>query len=141
MKRFLLLIANILIIAFVIAFVTNYARHERTIDVVLEKESFENITYSAELVTTNYLEGEQRTCNSWANYMNARDLTIEQAIEYVRVAKTNPKISGHIIKADTLTGLSTNANPGAPDDYSVSYKQLPIFHTVDSARPFPRRSR
>ena len=84
------------IIVFVIAFVTNYARHERTIDAVLEKESFENITYSAELVTTNYLEGEQRTCNSWANYMNARDLTIEQAIEYVRVAKTNPKIS-HII--------------------------------------------
>ncbi len=132
MKRFLLLIANILIIAFVIAFVTNYARRERTINAVLEKESFENITYSAELVTTNYLEGEQRTCNSWANYMNARDLTIEQAIEYVRVAKTNPKISGHIIKADSLTGLSTYANPGAPDDYSVSYKQLPIFHTVDS---------
>ena len=132
MKKFLLLIANILIIAFVIGFVMNYARHERAIDLELEKESFENITYSAELVTTNYLEGEQRTCNSWANYMNSQNMTMEQAIKYVQVSKTNPRISGHIIKADSLSGLSTNANPGSPDDFSVSYKMLPIFHTGEA---------
>ena len=132
MKRFLLLITNILIIAFVIGFVANYARHERTIDLEIEKESFKNITFSAELVTTNYLEGEQRTCNSWANYMNSQEMTIEEAAEYVRTAKTNTRISGHIIKADTLTGLSTNANPSSPNDFSVSYETLPIFHTVDS---------
>ena len=132
MKRFLLLITNILIIAFVIAFVSNYARHERSINIELEKENFESITYSAELVTTNYLEGEQRTCNSWAKYINSKSLTMEQAVEYVRIAKTNPKINGHIIKADTLTGLSTDANPGASDNFGVSYKSLPIFHTVDA---------
>ena len=132
MKKFLLLITNILIIAFVIVFVMNYARHEREIDLELEKESFKNITFSAELVTTNYLEGEQRTCNSWANYMNSQNMTMEQAVEYVRAAKTNSKISGHIIKADTLTGLSTNSNPSSPDDFSVSYEMLPIFHTVDT---------
>ncbi len=134
MKKFLLLIFNILIIAFVIVFISNYARHERQIDREIEMNSFKNITFSAELVTTNYLEGEQRTCNSWANYINSRDITMQQAVDYVRTAKTNSKISGHIIKTDTLRGLSTNANPNKPDDFSVSYKELPILHTADELK-------
>ncbi len=132
MKKFLLLIVNILIITFVIGFVMNYARHKRSIDLEIEKESFKNITFSAELVTTNYLEGEQRTCNFWANYINSQNMTMEEAIAYVRAAKTNSKINGHIIKTDTLKGLSTNENLNEPDDYTVSYNSLPLFHTVET---------
>ena len=93
MKKFLLLIANILIIVFVIVFISNYARHERQIDREIEMNSFKNITFSAELVTTNYLEGEQRTCNSWANYINSRAITMQQAVDYVATAKTNARVS------------------------------------------------
>ena len=134
MKKFLLLIANILIIVFVIVFISNYARHERQIDREIEMNSFKNITFSAELVTTNYLEGEQRTCNSWANYINSQNMTMQQAIDYVRIAKTNLKVSGHILNIQTLKGLSTNANPSKPDDFSVSYKDLPILHAADDLK-------
>ena len=134
MKKFLLLIANILIIAFVIVFISNYARHERQIDREIEMNSFKNITFSAELVTTNYLEGEQRTCNSWANYINSRAITMQQAVDYVATAKTNARISGHIININTLTGLSTNANPNTPENFSVSYADLPILHTADELK-------
>lgn len=131
MKKFLLLITNIVIIAIVIAFIANYARHERLLNREIEMNSFKNITLSAELVTTNYLEGEQRTCNSWANYMNSQNMTMQQAIEYVRAARTNSRVCGDILKVDTLTGLSTNANTKDPNDFTVSYKALPILHTAD----------
>lgn len=134
MKKFLLLIFNILIIAFVIVFISNYARHERQIDREIEMNSFKNITFSAELVTTNYLEGEQRTCNSWANYINSRDITMQQAVNYVSTAKTNSRVSGHIINIKTLKGLSTNSNPNKPDDFKVSYTDLPILHSADELK-------
>ncbi len=134
MKKFLLLIANILIIVFVIVFISNYARHERQIDREIEMNSFKNITFSAELVTTNYLEGEQRTCNSWANYINSQNMTMQQAVDYVTTAKTNARVSGHIININTLKGLSTNANPNNPEDFTVSYEYLPILHTADELK-------
>ena len=134
MKKFLLLILNILIIAFVIVFISNYARHERQIDREIEMNSFKNITFSAELVTTNYLEGEQRTCNSWANYINSRDITMQQAVDYVSTAKTNSRVSGHIINIKTLKGLSTNSNPNKADDFKVSYTDLPILHSADELK-------
>ena len=134
MKKFLLLIFNILIIAFVIVFISNYARHERQIDREIEMNSFKNITFSAELVTTNYLEGEQRTCNSWANYINSRDITMQQAVDYVSTAKTNSRVSGHIINIKTLKGLSTNSNPNKADDFKVSYADLPILHSADELK-------
>ncbi len=134
MKKFLLLIFNILIIAFVIVFISNYARHERQIDREIEMNSFKNITFSAELVTTNYLEGEQRTCNSWANYINSRDITMQQAVDYVSTAKTNARVSGHIINIKNLKGLSTNSNPNKADDFKVSYADLPILHSADELK-------
>ena len=134
MKKFILLIANIIIIAFVILFISNYARHERQIDREIEMNSFKNITFSAELVTTNYLEGEQRTCNSWANYINSRAITMQQAVDYVTTAKTSARVSGHIININTLKGLSTNANPNNPEDFTVSYEYLPILHTADELK-------
>lgn len=134
MKKFILLIANIIIIAFVILFISNYAKHERQIDREIEMNSFKNITFSAELVTTNYLEGEQRTCNSWANYINSRAITMQQAVDYVTTAKTNARVSGHIININTLKGLSTNANPNNPEDFTVSYEYLPILHTADELK-------
>ena len=134
MKKFILLIANIIIIAFVILFIANYAKHERQIDREIEMNSFKNITFSAELVTTNYLEGEQRTCNSWANYINSQNMTMQQAVDYVTTAKTNARVSGHIININTLKGLSTNANPNNPEDFTVSYEYLPILHTADELK-------
>ena len=131
MKKFFLLIINILIIAFVIVFISNYARLERQVSREIEMNSFKNITFSAELVTTNYLEGEQRTCNSWANYINSQNMTMQQAVDYVRTSKTNSKISGHILNSETLKGLSTNENPTTPLDFSVSYTNLPILHTAN----------
>ena len=55
-------------------------------------EAFENMTAAMESVTTSYLLGEQRVCNSWANYINANHVTKEEAIAYVRVCVSTPGV-------------------------------------------------
>jgi hypothetical protein len=80
-----------------------------------------------ESVTTNYLVGKQQVCRSWSNYINASDMTAEDAINYVRKSLTAPEIMAHILFAgeDGLTGFSTA--PKADGDYTASYNDLDIF--------------
>ena len=76
MKKSLIILGNLLIILAVLAFVMLYVGNERQRMIVSKTEAFENMTVAIESVTTNYLVGEQQVCGSWANYINANDMTV-----------------------------------------------------------------
>ena len=59
-----------------------------------------------EHVTENYLEGEQRLCDSWAACINSRKMNMTEAMSYLKVAQRIQNISAHIIELDSLTGYS-----------------------------------
>ena len=46
----------------------------------MQTEHFENTTVTMEKVTENYLEGEQRICDVWAEYINNKTMTIDEAV-------------------------------------------------------------
>ena len=127
MKKSLMLLGNVLIILVIMAFIMLYVSSERQKMLVSQTEAFKNMTVAMESVTTNYLVGEQQVCRSWSNYINASDMTAEDAINYVRKSLTAPEIMAHILFAgeDGLTGFSTA--PKADGDYTVSYNDLDIF--------------
>ena len=130
MKKVPIFIANILIIFFIMVFVLLYVRQQGKIQSVANTEDFVNMTISLERVTTYYLEGEQRLCNSWARYISPNQLTMNEAIEYlkqVQVIKTN---SSHVIFLDSLTGLSNRARADNPDDNTVSYQNIDILSSL-----------
>ena len=93
-------------------------------------EHFENTTITLEHVTENYLEGEQRTCDVWAHYINNEHLTMEDAISFIRISHVLQSASAHIVYSDTLSGLSTRAKHGNPDDYAVSYARTELLSDV-----------
>ena len=130
MRKVPIFIANILIIFFFMVFVYLYVRQQGKIQSAANTENFVNMTISLERVTTYYLEGEQRLCNSWARYISPNRLTMNEAIEYlkqVQVVKTN---SSHVIFLDSLTGLSNNARADNPDDNTVSYQNIDILSSL-----------
>ena len=75
MKKSLMILGNILIIAAILVFVTLYVGNEQQRMLASKIEAFENMTVAMESVTTNYLIGEQQVCNSWAHYINAGSMT------------------------------------------------------------------
>ncbi|MBR2281243.1 MAG: hypothetical protein IJ863_01320, partial [Spirochaetales bacterium] len=97
MKRKLMILGNVIIILIILAVGTAYVRVEQKRNLTSQTEAFENMTIAMENVTTNYLVGEQRVCNSWANYINASNMTAEEAIGFVRDSITAPDIMGHIL--------------------------------------------
>ena len=130
MKKVPILVANILIVGFIMIFVSLYVRQQGKLHTVSNEENFVNMTIGLERVTTYYLEGEQRLCNSWARYISLNNLTMPQAIEYLNKVQVIKSNSSHIIFLDTLKGLSNRPHTDNPDDYSVSYENIDILSSL-----------
>lgn len=131
MKKFLIVIVNIAIMATILTFVVLYAGYESRDSYRRQIENFENTTVTMEHVTENYLEGEQRICDVWAQYINNSNMTMEEASEYIRSSHVLENTSAHIISTDTLTGLSTRPGIGTTDEYEVSYQRLDFLKNTD----------
>ena len=129
MKKSLMILGNALIVLTVLVLIVVYVSSEQKRTFLSQTEAFENMTVAMESVTTNYLVGEQQVCNSWANYINANDLTAEEAVAFVRDAFSTPDVMAHILFTEDrgLIGLSTDARANSADDYTVSYQNISIF--------------
>ena len=127
MKTSWIVMANIVLMAGILAFVALYSGREREENHRYQVEHFVNTTVAMERVTGNYLEGEQGICDNWAEYINSQDLTLEEAAAYVRATHARTSTSAHLIDAETLTGYSTRPRPNTEDQYEVSYRRMELL--------------
>ena len=127
MKTSWIVMANIVLMAAILAFVALYSGREREENHRYQVEHFVNATVAMERVTGNYLEGEQGICDNWAEYINSQDLTLEEAAAYVRATHARTSTSAHLIDAETLTGYSTRPRPNTEDQYEVSYQRMELL--------------
>ena len=130
MKKSLVIIGNVIIIAAILIFVVLYSSFEHTLSYRRQVEHFENTMVTMESVTENYLEGEQQICDVWAHFINSQSMTMEEAAAFIRASHVLPNASAHLISLDTLTGLSTRPKLGSTDDYAVSYQQIALLQNV-----------
>ena len=131
MKRPFIIVVNVVIMTAILIFVVFYSRFENRDSYRRQVEHFENTTVTMERVTENYLEGEQSICDIWAQYINSRTMTMEEAVDYIRASHVLEITSAHLVALDTLTGLSTRPKPGTADDYAVSYSRVGLLANVD----------
>ena len=130
MKKTIVVIVNVFIMIAMLLFVVLYSNLLSKGTTQRQVEHFENTTISMERVTENYLEGEQRICDVWARYINSKNMTIEEAVSFIRISHVLPKASAHIVYLDTLTGLSTKARQDSTDDYTVNYNRMDLLNNV-----------
>jgi len=108
----------------ILAFVSVYIVFNDKITRQRQTEHFENTIVAMERVTENYLEGEQSICDVWAQYINSREMTMDEAAAYIRISHVSPNASAHLIYLDSKKGVSTRSHLGYTDDYKVSYGNI-----------------
>ena len=128
MKKIGIIIINVLIMIAILAFVAFYTVFENRSNQQKQIEHFENTSIAMEHVTENYLEGEQRVCDVWAQYINSRDITMREAETFIRNSQVLPNTSAHLIYLDTKKGLSTRSHLGTSDEYAVSYDAMEFMN-------------
>ena len=130
MKKNMVIIVNVFIMIAMLILVVLYSNTQSRNTAQRQIEHFENTTIAMERVTENYLEGEQRICDVWARYINSRNMTIDEAVSFIRISHVLPNASAHIVFLDSLSGLSSKARQDDPDDYSVSYERVSLLEDV-----------
>ena len=128
MKRTGIILTNVLIMVAILVFVSVYSSFNDKITRERQTEHFENTTVAMERVTENYLEGEQRICDVWAQYISSREMTMEEAAAFLRISHVLPNTSAHLIYLDSKTGVSTRPHLGTDDDYGVSYRNIELLN-------------
>ncbi len=141
MHRRLIIIANLLIMGFILFFIIRYANIKEVESGQNAVAAFEKMAMTTNQIIANYLEDEQHLCDIWATYINrsAEDgdtMTVDEAISFIRKAKSSPEIEAHLIFPDSpdRSGISTTAKVSDPADYTVSYKNINIFDNIESAK-------
>ena len=131
MKRLWVVVVNVIIMIAMLIFVALYSDFENSNATQMQIEHFENTTITMKHVTENYLEGEQRICDVWARYINSKDMTIEEAVSFIRISHVLPNASAHIVFADTLSGLSTKSRQDSPDNFAVTYERMEFLNDAN----------
>ena len=133
MKRYRIVLINLLIILGILTFLTRYVNNERMKITASQIASFEDMTVAMERVTANYLEGEQRICDVWARYIDESAMTLEEATDFIRASHVLSNTSAHVLTEvdGVMQGLSTRARGGSGEDYTVSYLRVDIFRNLD----------
>ena len=131
MKKKWLYVVNICIIIVILSFVFLYSYFDRKRDYDNQVVNFENMTVAMEHVTENYLQGEQGICDVWATYITGRDMTLQEATDFIKASHVLQNTSAHLIYTDTLKGLSTRPSPSDPEKYAVSYVNVDIFGNME----------
>jgi len=127
LKTSWIIMANIALMSAILVFVALYSNYERKEKYRSQVEHFVNASIAMERVTGNYLEGEQQICDNWAQYINSRNLTLEEAAAYIRATHVKADTSAHLIDTETMTGYSTRPRLNSADHYDVSYARMNLF--------------
>ena len=127
LKTSWIVIANIALMSAILVFVALYSNYERRGNYRSQVDHFVNTTIAMEQVTGNYLEGEQGICDNWAQYIDSRDLTLEEAAAFIRATHVKVDTSAHLIDTETLTGYSTRPRLNDAEDYDVSYERMELI--------------
>ena len=129
MMKTLTLMGNVLIVALILVLTLFHVNSEQKRSLSAKTAAFENMTLAMENVATNYLLGEEQVCQSWANHINSKRMTTEEAIAFVRSSISSPEVMAHILfeGKQGLTGLSTAAPSRNAENYTVSYQNIGNF--------------
>jgi signal transduction histidine kinase/CheY-like chemotaxis protein len=129
-KNSKIILVNVAIVVAVVCTIILYVFYQQKVDLNTACDSFQTTTRVMEDVASSDILSAQKLCESRANYINENDMTMEEAVVYVRQAQTSD-VSGQIIRLDTLEGLSTHPSASDPDNYHVSYAGTDALDLTD----------
>lgn len=110
---------NILIFVVLISVCSGYIKNLQVKHENESKSNFVSMVGSMRKGAGGYLISHQQSCNDWSAYINSHDMTLDEAIEYLKTTNSSDGVMGHIIEYDTMEGYSTD--PDENGNYAIDY--------------------
>ncbi len=131
--KLILLICDIVLITVTIAAVVIYSGHIRKSQMEIKTEDFIRTIETMKQVSQNYLNSERGYVKDWAAYISGHDMSMDEALEFVRAVNTNRERFVHIVDMESYEAYSSYYPKGQEciDTY-VKYKDS----SVEAELPF-----
>ena len=134
-KRAVLLLCNIFLILAMIISVWIYSGYISKSQSEIKRTDFIRTIESMKRVSQNYLNEEKGYVKDWAAYISEHDMTMEEALDFLRSFNTNEERFVHIIDMDSYEAYSAYYPKG--EEQGTGLKSLV---NIVCRRPSPGRS-
>ena len=108
-----LIICNAILILSAIIFTFTYSTYMRNEQCNTRQDAFVSAVESMKQISRNYVATEEGYVADWAAYINARHMTIDEALDFIRTTNTQGEKPAHIVDMDTFEARSTYAKNGS----------------------------
>ena len=101
-RRLWLVLCNVVLILLAVVFMLVYSTHVSAEQKHTKIDAFVSAVESMKQVSANYITSERGYVSNWASYITSQDMTMDEALEYIRVANTQSDRQAHIVDMDTF---------------------------------------
>lgn len=119
LPRTVLILCNVVLMTAAILFAVIYSNRMRKNQEQMELDAFCTTVESMKQVSANYLDAERKCATDWAAYIEAQDMTEDEALAYIRTANTQEDRSANIVDMDTYAARSSLIRTDGTDTVSV----------------------
>lgn len=112
LRRAVLLICNLVMILIAGISAVLYSENFRKENSRLQMENFCTAIESMKQLSESYLYTEKGYVDDWAQYITRKNMTMDEALEYIRTANTQEDRYAHIVDMDDLSARSTYIKDG-----------------------------
>lgn len=110
--KIILFLCNALIMLATVASAFLYVRHLRAEQIAARQSDFVTTVESMKSVSQNYLDSERGYVVDWGNYITQHNMTLEDAMTFLRNVNSNSSRYAHIVDMDTFEAWSSNYPQG-----------------------------
>lgn len=119
-RKNVMLLCNILLVTAAMLSVLIHSKHIKAQQEETKLNAFISAVESMKQISDNYLATEEVFAKNWAKYIESRDFTLDEALDYIRSTNTQQDRFAHIVDMDTFEAYSTYERNG---DNSVNCYQ------------------
>lgn len=102
-----LYLCNAVIMAVAVIASLLYAKHTRAEQLASRRSDFITTVESMKSVSQNYLDSERGYVTDWGNYITGHNMTLTQAMAFLRSINSNDTRYAHIVDMDTFEAWSS----------------------------------
>ena len=126
-SKIILGICNVILIVVMIVAAVVYSRHIYSAQGKNKKAEFIRTIESMKQVSQNYLDSERGYVEDWSAYISEHNMTIDEALEFLRSINKNKERFVHIVDMDSYEAYSTYYPKGKEKiDTYIAYKEKKI---------------
>lgn len=120
-SHLILAVSNILLILGAVIFTVVYSRYIQEEKLEMRLDSFAAATESMKIISGNYIDNERVYARNWASYISSHDMTLDEALDFIKEINTQSDRYAHIVDMDTYEAYSSYEKDGSNRVYVYTY--------------------